>query len=93
MQSVIPIIAYFSRKATNNHSHSNRNGKPGGHPACGLTNLVVDPHFSRASSLIGETHFFRCKIIFKKKLESPLILFYFKMENKTRKKTPKEVTS
>lgn len=83
MQSVIPIITDFSRKATNNHSHSNRNGKPGGHLACGLTNLAVDPNFSLASSLIGETHFFRCNFFFLKKLESPLILFYFKMETKT----------
>ena len=27
------------------------------------------------------------------KLESPLILFYFKRKNKTRKKNPKEMTS
>ena len=50
----------------------------------------MDRHFSRASPLDRRNSFlFGEKIIFGKKLESPLILFYFKIENKTRKKTLK----
>ena len=49
--------------------------------------LSVDPHFSRAPPLDRRDSLFTCeKLIFEKKLESPLILFiFFKGENKTRK--------
>ena len=39
----------------------------------------VDPHFSRASPLDRQDSLFICeKLIFEKKLESPLILIFFK---------------
>ena len=42
------------------------------------TNVTVDPHFSRASPLDRRDSLFICeKLIFEKKLESPLILFLF----------------
>ena len=44
----------------------------------------VNPHS------IGETHFYLVKNLVLEKLESPLILFYFKKENKIRKKTLKK---
>ena len=50
----------------------------------------VDPHFSRASPLDRQDSLFICeKLIFEKKLESPLILFFILRENKTRNKTLK----
>ena len=50
----------------------------------------MDRYFSCASPLDRRNLFlFGEKFIFGKKLESPLILFYFKIENKTRKKTLK----
>ena len=39
---------------------------------------------------IGETRFLMVKKIVLEKSESPLILFYFKKENKKRKKTLKK---
>ena len=52
--------------------------------------VVVDPHFSHASSLVDKTHFFPGEKLVLEKSKLPLILFYFKKENKTRKKTLKK---
>ena len=50
----------------------------------------MDPHFSHASPLDRRDSLSICeKLIFEKKLESPLILFFFKRENKTRNITLK----
>ena len=49
----------------------------------------VDPHFSCVSPFNGETCFVGEKI-FLENSESSLILFYFKRENKTIKKTLKK---
>ena len=39
--------------------------------------VIVDPHFSRASPLDRRDSLFICeKLVFEKKLESPLILFF-----------------
>ena len=51
----------------------------------------MDLSFLHAPPLNGETRFcFNSENLFLEKLESPLILFYFKRENKTRKKTLKK---
>ena len=50
----------------------------------------VDLHFSRAPSLDQRDLLFICEKIVLEKSESPLILLYFKRENKTRKKTLKK---
>ena len=50
----------------------------------------VDPYFSRAPSLDQRDLLFICEKIVLEKSESPLILLYFKRENKTRKKTLKK---
>ena len=47
----------------------------------------MDLYFSRVSPLNGENRFFNCEKLVLEKLESPLILFYFKKKNKTRKKS------
>ena len=54
-------------------------------------NVPVDPHFSRASPLNQQDSLFIWwKINFWKKLESPLILFYFKGKIKQERKTLKK---
>ena len=54
---------------------------------------IVDPHFSRAFPLDGKTRFFVVEQPFKKTVWSRhLFLFYFKRENKIRKKKNINVT-
>ena len=51
----------------------------------------MDPHFSRVSHLLARLVFI-CEILFLLKIEvvTYFILFYYKRENKTRKKNPKK---
>ena len=53
-------------------------------------NLNVDSHFSRASPLNQQDSLLYGEKLVLEKSELPLILFYFKRENKTRKNTLKK---
>ena len=55
-----------------------------------LVNVVVDPHFLCASPLNRQDSLLFGEKLVLEKSEPPLILFYFKRENKTRKKTLKK---
>ena len=55
-----------------------------------LVNVVVDPHFLCASPLNRQDSLLYGENLVLEKLESPLILFYFKRESKIRKKPPKK---
>ena len=57
------------------------------------TYTCVDPYFSRASPLDQQDLLLFCEKLVSEKSESPLILFYFERENKTRKKTLKKSDS
>ena len=52
----------------------------------------MDPHFSFASPLNRKDSFLFGEKLILANSESPLILFYFKRENKIRKKTLKKMT-
>ena len=51
----------------------------------------MDPHFSHAFPLDRQDSLLLVKNLVLEKLESPHILFYLKRENKTRKKTLKNL--